>query len=168
MHVFDKYSGERLGEVREASAADVHRAVTRASATAPAWGAVAAHKRSTILRRTAELLESKREALAELIAREAGKAWKHSDDEVARSVETFTFAGEEAKRIHGETVPMDASAFGENRIGLLPARAARRGVGDHAVQLPAQPGRAQGGAGACRRQHRRAQAGRGDAAHRRR
>ena len=51
MHVFDKYSGERLGEVREASAADVHRAVTRASVTAPAWAAVAAHKRSTILRR---------------------------------------------------------------------------------------------------------------------
>ncbi len=37
---------------------------------------------------------------------------------MARSVETFTFAGEEAKRIHGETVPMDASVFGENRIGF--------------------------------------------------
>ena len=36
----------------------------------------------------------------------------------ARSVETFTFAGEEAKRIHGETVPMDASVFGENRVGF--------------------------------------------------
>ena len=65
MFVFDKYSGERLGEVREASAADVHRAVTRASVTAPAWSAVAAHKRSTnSFCRTAQLLESKREALA--------------------------------------------------------------------------------------------------------
>ena len=118
MHVFDKYSGERLGEVREASAADVHRAVTRASVTAPAWGAVAAHKRSTILRRTAELLESKREALAELIARESGKAWRYADAEVARAVETFEFASEEAKRLHGETVPLDASAAGEGRVGF--------------------------------------------------
>jgi acyl-CoA reductase-like NAD-dependent aldehyde dehydrogenase len=118
MHVFDKYSGEALGEVHEASAADVHRAVTRASATAPAWGALAAHKRSTILRRTAQLLESKREALSELIARESGKAWRYADAEVARGVETFEFAAEEAKRLHGETVPLDASAAGEGRVGF--------------------------------------------------
>lgn len=118
MDVFDKYSGERLGAVREASAADVHRAVTRASVTAPAWGAVAAHKRSTILRRTAELLAGKRDALAELIARESGKAWRHASTEVSRAVETFEFAAEEAKRIHGETVPLDASAAGEGRFGF--------------------------------------------------
>ncbi len=118
MDVFDKYSGERLGEVRDASAADVHRAVTRASVTAPAWGAVAAHKRSAILRRTAGLLDAKREALAELIARESGKAWRYADAEVARAVETFEFAAEEAKRLHGETVPLDASAAGEGRVGF--------------------------------------------------
>jgi acyl-CoA reductase-like NAD-dependent aldehyde dehydrogenase len=116
--VFDKYSGERLGAVPDASAADVHRAVTRASVTAPAWGAVAAHKRSTILRRTAELLEGKRDALAELIARESGKAWRYASGEVSRAVETFEFAAEEAKRIHGETVPLDASAAGEGRFGF--------------------------------------------------
>jgi acyl-CoA reductase-like NAD-dependent aldehyde dehydrogenase len=118
MEVFDKYSGERLGAVPDASAADVHRAVTRASVTAPAWAAVAAHKRSTILRRTAELLEGKRDALAELIARESGKAWRYASGEVSRAVETFEFAAEEAKRIHGETVPLDASAAGEGRFGF--------------------------------------------------
>ena len=118
MDIFDKFSGERLGEVREASAADVHRAVTRAAVTAPAWGAVAAHKRATILRRTAELLGAKRDALAELIARESGKAWRYAIAEVARGVETFEFAAEEAKRLHGETVPLDASAAGEGRVGF--------------------------------------------------
>lgn len=118
MLVYDKYSGERLGEVREASAADVHRAVTRAAVTAPAWAAVPAHKRATILRRTSELLDSKREALAELIAREAGKAWRYADAEVARAVETFGFAAEEARRLHGETVPLDASPAGEGRFGF--------------------------------------------------
>jgi acyl-CoA reductase-like NAD-dependent aldehyde dehydrogenase len=37
---------------------------------------------------------------------------------VARSVETFTFAAEEAKRLHGETIPMDASSAGEGRVGF--------------------------------------------------
>ena len=38
--------------------------------------------------------------------------------EVSRGVETFTFAAEEAKRIHGETVPLDASPAGEGRMGF--------------------------------------------------
>jgi acyl-CoA reductase-like NAD-dependent aldehyde dehydrogenase len=33
-------------------------------------------------------------------------------------VETFQFSAEEAKRIHGETVPMDASTAGEGRMGF--------------------------------------------------
>ena len=37
---------------------------------------------------------------------------------MARSVETFTFAAEEAKRIHGETVPDGCLASGEGRIGF--------------------------------------------------
>ena len=77
-----------------------------------------AHRRSAILSPRGRADRRAPRAFAETIAREAGKAWKHAANEVARSVETFTFAGEEAKRIHGETVPMDASAFGENRIGF--------------------------------------------------
>ena len=84
----------------------------------PAWSSTPAHKRSAILRRAAELIETRKQEIATLIAREAGKAWKYAIGEVARSVETFTFSAEEAKRIHGETVPMDASVFGEKRVGF--------------------------------------------------
>ncbi|HIJ14232.1 TPA: aldehyde dehydrogenase family protein, partial [Candidatus Woesearchaeota archaeon] len=38
--------------------------------------------------------------------------------ELGRSVETFKFASEEAKQIHGETIPLDASKSGEGRIGF--------------------------------------------------
>jgi acyl-CoA reductase-like NAD-dependent aldehyde dehydrogenase len=71
-----------------------------------------------VLRRAADLIESRREVLTATIAREAGKAWKHATGEITRSVETFIFAAEEAKRIHGETIPMDASPSGEGRIGF--------------------------------------------------
>ena len=37
---------------------------------------------------------------------------------MARGIETFTFSAEEAKRIHGETIPLDASNAGENRMGF--------------------------------------------------
>ena len=116
--VIDKYTGERIGEVPIASADNVDRAVRDAAQAFPAWSQTPAHERSRVLRRAAELIESQRERLTTTIAREAGKAWKHAAGEVARSVETFTFAAEEAKRIHGETVPMDASPSGEGRVGF--------------------------------------------------
>jgi acyl-CoA reductase-like NAD-dependent aldehyde dehydrogenase len=116
--VIDKFTGEVIGEVPFADAAAVDRAVSRAKAAFPAWSATPAHRRAAILRAAADRIEAEKDAFAELIAREAGKAWKHASGEVARSIETFVFSSEEAKRIHGETVPMDASAFGERRVGF--------------------------------------------------
>jgi acyl-CoA reductase-like NAD-dependent aldehyde dehydrogenase len=118
LRVTDKFTGLEIGKLPAAGAEDVDAAVRRAHAAFAAWSAMPAHRRATILLKAAQLIDARRELFAETISREAGKAWKHSVNEVARSVETFTFAGEEAKRIHGETVPMDASVFGENRVGF--------------------------------------------------
>jgi len=76
------------------------------------------HRRSKILEKTSELLTKYQDDVATIICREAGKAWKYSVGEVARAVETFKFAAEEGKRIHGETVPMDASVGAEKRFGF--------------------------------------------------
>jgi acyl-CoA reductase-like NAD-dependent aldehyde dehydrogenase len=116
--VHDKYTGDLIDRVPVADEAAVDRAVARARQAFSVWAATPAHRRATVLLAAAQRIQARREEIATLIAREAGKAWKHADNEVARSIETFTFAGEEAKRIHGETVPMDASAFGENRVGF--------------------------------------------------
>jgi acyl-CoA reductase-like NAD-dependent aldehyde dehydrogenase len=118
LQVTDKFTGEEIGRVPAAGAEEVDRAVLRAHAAFPSWSATPAHRRAAILLKAAALIDQRRDRFAETIAREAGKALKHSENEVARSVETFTFAGEEARRIHGETVPMDGSTFGENRIGF--------------------------------------------------
>jgi acyl-CoA reductase-like NAD-dependent aldehyde dehydrogenase len=118
MKVVDKYTGDEIGAVPIATRGDIAQATESAARAFASWSETAAHKRSKILRRTAELMEERREALAETIVREAGKAWKHALGEVGRAIETFTFAAEEAKRIHGETVPLDASPSGEGRIGF--------------------------------------------------
>jgi acyl-CoA reductase-like NAD-dependent aldehyde dehydrogenase len=118
LEVRDKFTGEVLRSLPEADAASVDEAVARARAAFPDWSATPAYRRSAILIGAAGRIAARREEFTALMARESGKAWKHAAGEVGRSIETFTFAGEEAKRIHGETVPMDASAFGENRIGF--------------------------------------------------
>ena len=118
LRIVDKFSGEVLGEVPVGDAHAVDRVVRKAQTAFESWREHPAHERAAILRRAADLIDARREQFATLIARESGKAWKHAIAEVARGVETFTFASEEARRIHGETVPMDASKAGENRVGF--------------------------------------------------
>jgi acyl-CoA reductase-like NAD-dependent aldehyde dehydrogenase len=116
--VIDKFTGEVIDTVPVATPGDVAEATAKARAAFVSYSQCPAHRRAKILARTAEILAARQEEIATVICREAGKAWKYSMGEVARSVETFSFAAEEARRIHGETIPMDASASGENRVGF--------------------------------------------------
>src|SRR5436309_13166311 len=75
-------------------------------------------RRGQILARAARLLRERREDLARTIAAEAGKALKFARTEVDRAAATFTLAAEEARRIHGETVPLDATPGGEGYMGF--------------------------------------------------
>jgi acyl-CoA reductase-like NAD-dependent aldehyde dehydrogenase len=118
MAVLDKYTGESLGDVPLADGALVDRAVGAAHDAFPGWSRTPAHRRSAILAKLADLVEERRDEVAEVITREAGKAWKYSLNEAMRSAETFRFSAGEAHRIHGETVPLDASVFGEGRVGF--------------------------------------------------
>ncbi len=116
--VLDKYTGEEVGSVPAASAEEVRAACRRGKDAFSAWSETPAHSRSAILAATAGAVAAQADELARLIARESGKAVKYAAAEVSRAVETLTFSAEEAKRIHGETIPLDASAAGENRMGF--------------------------------------------------
>ncbi len=69
----DPASGETLWEGAEATAADCAAAIASARKALPGWRAAPVEERAAIARRYAALLEERREALAELIARETGK-----------------------------------------------------------------------------------------------
>ncbi len=118
MPVIDKYTGESIGMVPVASRETVGRAIAAAHEAFPSYSRLPAHRRFRILEKTSQLLMKHQEEIAATICREAGKAWKYSFGEVTRAIETFQFSAEEAKRVHGETIPMDASVAGENRVGF--------------------------------------------------
>jgi acyl-CoA reductase-like NAD-dependent aldehyde dehydrogenase len=110
------YSGETIAEVPIASAADVERAIEAAYQTRGIMAAMPAHQRSSILYKVSQLLEERSDEAARLLALEAAKPLTTALAEVSRTVQTYLFAAEEAKRIHGETLPLDAAPGGENRI----------------------------------------------------
>ncbi|WP_079509442.1 aldehyde dehydrogenase family protein [Mesobacillus jeotgali] len=110
------FTGEKIAEVAEASKEDVKRAIESAAEAARVMAEMDAHKRADILRKVADYIQEEREECARLISEESSKPLKAARAEVDRTVMTYTFASEEARRIHGETIPMDAAPGGEGRV----------------------------------------------------
>jgi acyl-CoA reductase-like NAD-dependent aldehyde dehydrogenase len=118
MEVKNKYNGEVVGILPTARREDVDEAVAAAERAELVMAEMPAYKRSEILARTAALLREQAEEFAKTIAAEGGKALKFARAEVDRGITTFTIAAEEAKRLHGETIPLDAIAAGEGYFGF--------------------------------------------------
>lgn len=117
IQVHNPYDDRVLATVPVFDERSVRKAVGRAVGAAPVMAKLPAHERGAILNRVARMVEEDADSLARLMVRESGKPLKYAQGEVARAAETFAFAADEARRIHGETVPMDASRSGVGRMG---------------------------------------------------
>lgn len=120
--ILNKYTGEPIGSLPHARPADIDRAIEAAGRAARVMADMPAHRRAEILAATARGLSARADALARVIVQEAGKGLKYARGEVDRAVSTFTLAAEEAKRIHGETIPLDAVPAGEHHFGFWTRR----------------------------------------------
>ncbi len=117
--VINPYDESVICDVPVATEPVVDAAVAAAEAGAADMRRLPAHTRSAILTKTAAMLEERSDDFTESIIAEAGKPRKYAAAEVGRGVETLRFAAAEALRIHGETVPMDASRGSEHRRGFF-------------------------------------------------
>jgi len=110
------YSGELVGQVAKAGAAEARRAIDAAEAAMRE--PLPAHKRAEILVRVAGYLGRRHEEVAQTISAEAGKPLKAARVEASRAMSTFTMAAVEARKLTGETVPMDASQAGAGKLAF--------------------------------------------------
>ncbi len=117
--VFDPYRNEIVGSAPVSTAADLDDALSSAVGAKARAAAVPAYERAALLHRVVALLDQRAEEIAQLITREIGKALKDSRAEVARARDTLVLSAEEAVRIEGEHVPLDASAMGAGKIAML-------------------------------------------------
>ncbi|MGQ8875205.1 aldehyde dehydrogenase family protein [Paenibacillus sp. TSA_86.1] len=111
------YSGESLAEVASASAEETEVAIAAAVKASKSMRQMPAHQRADLLYKLSAMLEERKEEAARIVALEAAKPITAARAEIDRTIETYRFAAEEAKRLTGETVPMDAAKGGEGRIG---------------------------------------------------
>jgi acyl-CoA reductase-like NAD-dependent aldehyde dehydrogenase len=112
------YDGHLVGRVAVGDAAIVAGAI-EAAHEAFRSGGFPQHERAATLDRAAELVGERVEDLARTISEEAGKPIKTATVEAQRCVQTLTFSAVEARKLTGGTVPMDASAAGAGKLGVM-------------------------------------------------
>lgn len=107
-------TGELLGDVASATPAQVDAAI---AAARPLWE-VPAHERAALLARIADGIEARAEELARLLATENAKPIQQTRGELAASVRIFRGFGEEAKRLFGRQIPLDAVPGLESNLAI--------------------------------------------------
>ena len=101
--VCSPYSGDLIGRVAKAGAAEARRAIDAAEAAMR--DPLPAHKRAEILVKVAGYLGRRHEEVAQTISAEAGKPLKAARVEASRAMSTFTMAAVEARKLAGLPVP---------------------------------------------------------------
>ena len=86
-----------VGQVREATLADVERALARAGDIAAPWAAMEPSRRADLLDQAADALEARLPELLGLLAREAGKTYANGVAEVREAVDFLRFYALQAR-----------------------------------------------------------------------
>lgn len=117
IEVKNPLSNEVIDTVPAGDDKDVDKAISSAVRGFEVSRKLPVHERTTILYKTAQLLNERLEEFAVTIATEASKTIKEARGEARRCVNTLTVSAEEVKRLSGETLPFDSFPGAENRIG---------------------------------------------------
>lgn len=118
--VINPYTGRVIADVAVASPEDVDAAISSALKTFhETTKHTPSHKVSDVLYKASRLIDELSEDFARTISLEAGKPIRESRAEVSRAVQVFRLAAEEANRLNGELVPIDAVAGSGTRFGFV-------------------------------------------------
>ena len=118
IQVLNPFDGSVLDTVPNAGPQEVDQALESAARGANIMAQLPGYERYQILVKAAGLLQDRQEDFARLICLESGKVLKESRFEVTRAIETIELSAEEAKRIRGETIPLDAASGGQGKFGF--------------------------------------------------
>jgi glyceraldehyde-3-phosphate dehydrogenase (NADP+) len=117
INVHNPYDNSLFDTVPRGTKTDIDKAIAIAQKGFTINRDMPAHKRISILLNTANIMETRSEELAKVIAQEGSKTIREARKEVSRAINTITISAEEARRINGETIPFDSAPGSENRIG---------------------------------------------------
>jgi acyl-CoA reductase-like NAD-dependent aldehyde dehydrogenase len=118
IEVKNPFDNSVIDSVPKADTGDLEKALDFAERGAKAMAKLSSYDRWKVLRRAADLMAARNEELGQIISKEEGKIIAEGRGEANRAVETMMGSAEEAKRLHGETVPLDADPMGSKKLGF--------------------------------------------------
>ncbi len=117
--VKNPYDDSLVGETYLAGSKELEKAIKKAEQEKASMRDLPSYKKYEILNEIAKKLSHKKEELALVLAKEAGKPLKYALGEIDRAIQVFIVAAEESKRLPKEYFSVDWTPSGENKEGLV-------------------------------------------------
>ncbi len=99
---------EVIAQVAFGGREDCRAAIEAAAKAMPAWMTQSPYDRAKVLKKTADLMRERADALARTLTMEQGKPLPEAKGEVLHSADTFEWFAEEGKRAYGQVIPNTA------------------------------------------------------------
>lgn len=115
--VFNKYTNEPIAKICKADEALTKKAIDNAYETFKNER-LSVIERHDILMKAVELFRKHKEEIAQIICAEAGKTIRDARTEVERGIQTFIASAEEAKRICGQGMPIQAMPGNDEKMAF--------------------------------------------------
>jgi succinate-semialdehyde dehydrogenase/glutarate-semialdehyde dehydrogenase len=106
--VLNPATGEAIGTVPHADKADLDRALAAADKGFRAWKKVSAFERYKLMRKAADILRSRADAIAEIMTLEQGKPLIEAKGETLAGADVIDWFAEEGRRAYGRVIPARA------------------------------------------------------------
>jgi succinate-semialdehyde dehydrogenase / glutarate-semialdehyde dehydrogenase len=103
--VINPATEEVIVEIAYGGRAEARRAIEAAGRAMPGWMKLTAWDRAKVLKKTAELMRERLDAIAKTLTLEQGKPLAESKAEINHSADTFEWYAEEGKRAYGQLIP---------------------------------------------------------------
>ena len=104
-------TGETNGTVAHASRGDLDRALEAADKGFRVWRKISAYDRAKVMRKAADLLRERVDAIARLMTLEQGKPLAEAKGETLAGADVIDWFAEEARRAYGRVVPARAEGI---------------------------------------------------------
>jgi succinate-semialdehyde dehydrogenase / glutarate-semialdehyde dehydrogenase len=103
--VINPATGKPLAHLPHASHADLDAALEAAKRGFALWRAVSAYDRAKVMRKAADLMRERHDAIAKILVQEQGKVYPEARVEVITSADIIDWYAEEGRRAYGRIVP---------------------------------------------------------------
>jgi succinate-semialdehyde dehydrogenase/glutarate-semialdehyde dehydrogenase len=118
LSVVDPATEEVIGKIAHARKADLDLALEAADKGFKVWRDTSAFERSKLMRKAADIMRSRVDAIAYMMTREQGKPLAQSKMEVLGAADTIDWFAEEARRTYGQIIPARFSGVSNMAIKL--------------------------------------------------